>query len=391
MLQRSTLLVCIALALPACVASEPPTKAEARLTGGRDHDGADLCARHAWYGDGECDAFCPEPDPDCAECPDPTAPGVRYASTVPGSCEVWFGMCAEGEEYIPCECGAGCFDPTPEVDELTPEECSALGGILEYDPGDGRTHRADYVCANGEPTLGFVPVPIEGAACCPVLVTLLPAECAALGGELEYDPGDGRTRSPDYVCENGERSLGFVSVPIEGAACCPPASDDPLTPAECAALGGELEYDPGDGRTHSPDYVCLNGEPSLGFVSVPIEGAACCPPASPEVLTVEECEDGGGTVVGDPGDGSTHDPDYRCEDGRRPIGRVDFGIEGGVCCPSARAPLSEMECHELGGELEYDPGDGRTHSPDYVCLNGEPSLGFVAVPIEGAACCPPAT
>lgn len=26
---------------------------------------SDVCARNGWYGDGECDSFCPSPDPDC--------------------------------------------------------------------------------------------------------------------------------------------------------------------------------------------------------------------------------------------------------------------------------------------------------------------------------------
>jgi hypothetical protein len=281
MLQRSSFLLTMAALASGCLASDadPVTKAEARLSGGRGPDGSDLCERHGWYGDGECDAFCPRPDPDCSECPDPTDPRVRYLSTDPGYCAVLYFACEEGETGFTNECGCGCIGETP-------------------------------------------------------------------------------------------------------------APRDPLTPDECTALGGELEYDPGDGRTHDPDYVCTNGEPSLGFVSVPIEGAACCPPAREDRMTVMECPDLGGTVVADPGDGSTHRPDFRCENGRAPIGEVDFGIEGAVCCPPDHRVLTEAECTALGGELEYDPGDGRTHSPDYVCLNGLPSLGAVAVPIEGAACCP---
>lgn len=58
-----------------------------------------------------------------------------------------------------------------------------------------------------------------------------------------------------------------------------------------------------------------------------------------DALTAKECERQGGTVVGDPGDGSVHDPEYRCEDsGEPPIGSIvtedgkPFGIEGAVCC-----------------------------------------------------------
>ena len=30
-------------------------------------DDCDICAVRSWYGDGECDDFCPEPDPDCED------------------------------------------------------------------------------------------------------------------------------------------------------------------------------------------------------------------------------------------------------------------------------------------------------------------------------------
>lgn len=58
------------------------------------------------------------------------------------------------------------------------------------------------------------------------------------------------------------------------------------------------------------------------------------PPDAPQPskMTAEDCTAQGGTVVGDPGDGSTHRPDFRCASGKPPIGAVDSGIEGAVCC-----------------------------------------------------------
>ena len=41
----------------------------------------------------------------------------------------------------------------------------------------------------------------------------------------------------------------------------------------------------------------------------------------------EECEDAGGIVIGDPGDGSA-----ACENEEDFLGVVKVGIEGGVCC-----------------------------------------------------------
>lgn len=56
-------------------------------------------------------------------------------------------------------------------------------------------------------------------------------------------------------------------------------------------------------------------------------------------LTFEACEDEGGVIVGDPGDGSVFEPDYVCPGGEAPLGWIEFepGMpfprNGGVCCP----------------------------------------------------------
>lgn len=57
-------------------------------------------------------------------------------------------------------------------------------------------------------------------------------------------------------------------------------------------------------------------------------------------LTAAECEERGGHIVGDIGDGAIHRLDYRCPDsGEPPIGRIQVEpgapvpIEGAVCCP----------------------------------------------------------
>lgn len=50
-------------------------------------------------------------------------------------------------------------------------------------------------------------------------------------------------------------------------------------------------------------------------------------------LTTDECSACGGTVVLDPGDGRTHRPEFRCPDGSPSLGSVAFGFEGGACCP----------------------------------------------------------
>lgn len=44
------------------------TKQEARSRYQSGQAVGDLCAEYGWYGDGYCDDFCPQPDPDCAAC-----------------------------------------------------------------------------------------------------------------------------------------------------------------------------------------------------------------------------------------------------------------------------------------------------------------------------------
>lgn len=64
----------------------------------------------------------------------------------------------------------------------------------------------------------------------------------------------------------------------------PPASERPaLTDAECQEKGGTVVGDIGDGAIHRPDYLCASGQPPLGSIRaaeggpVAIEGAVCCP------------------------------------------------------------------------------------------------------------------
>ena len=126
------LALCFAFALTACgqptdePSDEPEamTKDEARALGGKS-DHADWCDVFHWYGDGICDDFCPEPDPDCAvdacatdaDCPD-------------GYCE-HFATCA----------AIGCPPPPPS-------ECV----LADCDDGSSLNPLCDIreVCAEGQ-------------------------------------------------------------------------------------------------------------------------------------------------------------------------------------------------------------------------------------------------
>lgn len=90
------------------------SKEEARAVHGVDPDGNDICDAENWYGDGECDDFCPEPDPDCTlnpVCPNPEDPAVHYVTQDHSVCERADIACGENQSFfdIP-ECGCGCID-----------------------------------------------------------------------------------------------------------------------------------------------------------------------------------------------------------------------------------------------------------------------------------------
>ena len=97
-----------------------------------------------------------------------------------------------------------------------------------------------------------------------------------------------------------------------GIAACGRGQNEPATPAgEAAAPAGEAPGGPPQAETGAE-------RPSV---------------------TAQECEAGGGTVVGDIGDGAIHKPEYKCASGAAPTGSIraaeggPVAIEGSVCCP----------------------------------------------------------
>jgi hypothetical protein len=90
----------------------------------------------------------------------------------------------------------------------------------------------------------------------------------------------------------------------------------------------------GCGGSQSPPEAAPAAQPTANPPPPSPENA----PARPE-LTAEECEQKGGTVVGDIGDGAIHRADYRCPGGAAPVANIrapgegPIGVEGSVCCP----------------------------------------------------------
>jgi len=113
--RRVPALCCLALLVAAGCATATDdqimTKAEARAAAGKgDQGGADWCIVFEWYGDGICDDFCADPDPDC--------------EPVAATCGGLLGLaCAEGEFCnFPEEAICGAADQTGTC-EAIPEGC----------------------------------------------------------------------------------------------------------------------------------------------------------------------------------------------------------------------------------------------------------------------------
>ena len=80
--------------------------------------------------------------------------------------------------------------------------------------------------------------------------------------------------------------------------------------------------------------AACGGSPTPDPATPPAAPPADAPPPAAErrEMSPEDCAAKGGNVVGDIGDGAVHKPEYRCPSGSPPIGRIPLGVEGSVCC-----------------------------------------------------------
>lgn len=158
--------------------SDSPSKDEIRAQGGKS-DGIDWCDELGWYGDGICDDFCAEPDPDCGDDDDIDC---TTAFVVPAceagemlvddiTCEVAGDECTTSElcgvvsnclfvgEFCPQVVGtpAACPDDSIETDACTTTDCEIARGtgdqctdIKFCEPVDCRTAFVVPNCGAGE-------------------------------------------------------------------------------------------------------------------------------------------------------------------------------------------------------------------------------------------------
>lgn len=80
---------------------------------------------------------------------------------------------ATDSSAAPTDSAAEPSAPPSERPQLTAEECTASGGSVVGDIGDGAIHRPDYRCPSGAAPSGSIqspsdgPVAVEGSVCCP--------------------------------------------------------------------------------------------------------------------------------------------------------------------------------------------------------------------------------
>ncbi len=176
-----------------------------------------------------------------------------------------------------------------------------------------------------------------------------PASPTGDSGGINDDPNaEGPTETADEQANEEDPSDG---TPV----------DEPAPSGDEASTDGPLDPGDEDPVEAVPDPIGQDpgGEPT-------------------ESLTPAECEEAGGTVVGDIGDGSIHRPGYVCADsGEPPIASIrpeDDGpifIEGAVCC---------------GGKA--DSGGGDVSCEEIACLRAVECVSECGGKVVQSGCCP---
>jgi len=103
------------------------------------------------------------------------------------------------------------MEPTAERPTMTRDECTAAGGVITGDIGNGAIHRPDYVCAgNGQPPIATVvpadtePFALEGEVCC--------------GGKATSDDG---SDCANIQCLRAIECVASCGGEVVQSGCCP--------------------------------------------------------------------------------------------------------------------------------------------------------------------------
>ncbi|MEM9067434.1 MAG: hypothetical protein AAGE52_02980 [Myxococcota bacterium] len=198
-------LTCLSLFLIACGTSTSVDDTAALKNAARAAGDGEACERHDWYGDGVCDDFCSDPDPDCGECPS----FVEHHSCF--TFDAW--SCPAGTTVVtdPDGCGCGCVAAVAcEADA----DCPELNCVAEPCP--------TFACEGGWCEVSPTDEVCEGDADCPEIACFAPP-------------------CPDSVCVEGRCDLRLPEPPP--APTC--MSDD-----DCAIVCV---------TSPCPENVCVDG------------------------------------------------------------------------------------------------------------------------------------
>jgi len=164
--------------------------------------GCDLCEELDWYGDGYCDDFCDEPDPDCG--------AIALYAAPPIDCET-DEQCPDGMECVEhtgeCPPGAYCILPP------SPGTCQ---------PVEDEGCTTDDDCDDGERCIGAVGECPEGAFC---ILPPTPGTCEPVT-QCNFDDD----------CDEGEQCVNTITGECpEGAYCIlPPYTGECRPIIECS-------------------------------------------------------------------------------------------------------------------------------------------------------------
>ena len=137
-----------------------------------------------------------------------------------------------------CSCGGSDADesndapppplqatPSAERPSMSAAECEAQGGAVVGDIGDGRIHRPDYRCEDGQAPIADVPLGVEGSVCCP-----RPASAGSDdAGACQVDEG-----CQDIQCFRAVTCVRECGDEPVGCGCCP-CADGFVDAIECEA------------------------------------------------------------------------------------------------------------------------------------------------------------
>ena len=268
---------------------EGKLEARARLTepGFAPTQGEDVCADNAWYGDGECDFWCPKADSDCGVV-DPIC--AAFIEEGDGLCrrsdldpcrtqqDPDCGVVCPAFEFLPASDGVCSFDPVdPCVGQNDPDCDSGITCDAYIEMSDGACSRANAdKCRFQDPDCSG-----GGTIVCPAFEQFSDGICTE-------DPTDPCVRANDPDCDQVVCTAIPRPLPAADGVCSD--DGDPCTPTDpdcvCDPNAGIRAAPPSDGICQmtdpcalpDPDCVtCASGDAFFAPSPQPLPSDGICP------------------------------------------------------------------------------------------------------------------